>query len=119
MSADRDLQVCKVFEPLLPDDTAKYACAFHIQQAIEKLLMSIILLHGEQPEFTHNIFKLAKKCETFGIELPKDFDMLADSLTLWGTTSRYDSYIAFSQSKYELAKEAYEKYNSIYEQKQQ
>ena len=110
--ASRDMTLCEKVEPDFPDEYAVSAAAYHIQQAIEKLIKALILIHGEYPAFTHNIVKLIAHCEKLGIEIPKELDEVADALSLWKTNTRYDPEYPVSNKKYQKAKIAY---SSVYE----
>ena len=106
--AARDYQLCCKVEGDFPDAYAVAGAAYHIQQAIEKLLKAMILLNGEQPAFTHNISKLVAHCEKLGVALPEPLDDIAEALTLWKVEIRYDPSFPISPKKYEKAKTVYE-----------
>ena len=107
VTAGRDYELCIQLEPSFPKDYAVSAASFHIQQAIEKILKAGIMLMGETPEHTNSIRKLSDCCTRLGIKIPEGMDDIADSLTIWETANRYDSYITFSQNKYETSKKIY------------
>ncbi len=107
--AEYDYKTCLLVEKEFPDEYAVTAAAYHMQQAIEKTLKGLILIHGETPEFTHNIAKLRVCLERLGIELPEELEDISDTLTSWGATLRYDPFIDFSYRKYTKAKNIYER----------
>lgn len=102
--AECDFKVCTDLEKQFPQDHAVRAAAFHLQQAAEKLLKSVISYNGGVPADTSDIGYLAKQCEQFDVFFD---EFIADTLTLWETQSRYDTYISFSQEKYDKAKQLY------------
>ena len=106
--AERDRKVCSLAERDFPEEYAVSAAAFHMQQAIEKLLKGLILINGEEPAYTHNITKLIGHCQRLDIEIPEELNDISDTLTLWGTSSGYDPYMEFSQKKYETSKKMYD-----------
>ena len=105
--AEFDFKTCEVIEIHFPDEFAVRAAAYHIQQAVEKILMAVILYRGEKPAFTHDIGRLADHCSKLGVSLGDELENVADTLTLWESKSRYDPYITFTQKKYDMAKRAY------------
>ncbi|MCR5042391.1 MAG: HEPN domain-containing protein [Clostridia bacterium] len=102
--SERDYELCSKLESSFPDEFAVSGAAYHIQQAVEKALKALILLHGGAPAFTHNISKLSLHCDELGVKLPEELDDIAEALTLWETQTRYDPFCVISMKKYEKAK---------------
>lgn len=102
--AECDFKVCTDLEKQFPQDHAVRAAAFHLQQAVEKMLKSLIYYNGGVPADTNDIGYLAKQCVPFGIVFD---EFIADTLTLWEMQSRYEPHISFTQEKYDKAKQAY------------
>ena len=105
--AERDYKTCLLAEKEFPDEYAITAAAYHMQQAIEKVLKGLILIYGEMPEFTHNIAKLHVHLSKLGMELPEELEDISDTLTAWESNLRYDPFINFSEKKYTAAKNIY------------
>lgn len=105
--AERDYKTCILAEKEFPDEYAITAAAYHMQQAIEKILKGLILIYGETPEFTHNIAKLQVHLSKLGMELPEELEDISDTLTAWESNLRYDPFINFSEKKYNVAKNIY------------
>ena len=51
---------------------------FHCQQAVEKYLKAYLVLNGVEPEKTHDLGLLLKRCEAFGT----DFSQLSEACAL-------------------------------------
>ena len=107
ITANRDYETCLLMESRFPEEFAISTASFHIQQAVERILKADILLMGSNPEHTHSIRKLSEECTKLGLHMPKGLDDIADSLTIWESSNRYDSYITFSKDKYDTAKNVY------------
>ena len=117
MLAEHDRQVSMKMEENFPQSWAFAAAQYHIQQAVEKQLKALILLCGENPEFTHNIVKLASHCEKLGVTIPECLDDISDTLTLWESSSRYDPFISFTEKKYGKAVQAYDELSRMIDEK--
>lgn len=90
--AERDFAVVLRLWNDLGNEWGMQAVMLHLQQAIEKLLKSIIAHSGRQYPEISNIRELASLCPK-NIKLPEDLDTLADSLTLWEAEVPYNSDI--------------------------
>lgn len=112
-----DKKMCDKLEQYLPDEFAAEGCSYHIQQAIEKQLKAYILFNGYYFEKTHDISKLLKIIRDndidFETELSYKIEDMADTLTLWEASSRYDPFVSFSERKYSKAKEIYDSLSSV------
>jgi len=60
---------------------------FEAQQAAEKALKGLLIFHGVDPEFTHNIEKLLTALEKF-TTIPTDVQK-ANKLTVYAVQTRY------------------------------
>ena len=105
--AERDYRICRKVENDLSEAYAVSGVSFHVQQAVEKILKSLLMLHGGSPDRTRNIAKLEQTCVENGIELPEALDGIADTLTLWESMSGYDPFVSFSEKKYLAAKQVF------------
>ncbi|MDA8410342.1 MAG: HEPN domain-containing protein [Treponema sp.] len=61
---------------------------FHCQQAIEKLLKAYLVFHDSEPEKTHELPALLKKCMAFDPDFTKLSDACSD-LTDYAAKTRY------------------------------
>ena len=105
--AERDRKIAMLAENEFPDEYAVAGAAYHMQQAVEKLLKGLILIYGETPEFTHDISRLCSHAQKLGITLSEDIIDVADSLTLWESRTRYDPSAIIIRRKYITAKSVY------------
>jgi HEPN domain-containing protein len=72
-------------DPEIPDDVL----GFHMQQAVEKRLKAVLVLHGVEYERTHSVSYLTTLIERRGIELPACRERI-EELTPWAVAARYD-----------------------------
>ncbi len=89
-----------------------YSLAVYLlQQAVEKSLKAVIILHGKTPPRTHNIRTLIGTIEEFK-DFPEDLEEAAN-LTRYAFETRYpDEYISVEEKEYE---EAYDLALKVYE----
>ncbi len=89
-----------------------YSLAVYLlQQAVEKSLKAVIILHGKTPPRTHNIRTLIGTIEEFK-DFPEDLEDAAN-LTRYAFETRYpDEYISVEEKEYE---EAYDLALKVYE----
>ncbi len=76
-------------EVLLSHAVGDEVFGFHSQQAVEKLLKSILSLHGVDFPRTHNLRFLMDLLSDSGHRLPDEFSEL-DALTPYGALFRYE-----------------------------
>lgn len=87
--AREDLSAAQVL--VATEDQADHVIGFHLQQAIEKALKSILAVHAIEIPRTHDLGYLAEQISDLNIEIPKPVTT-SDWLTPWGVLFRYDSY---------------------------
>ncbi len=103
-----DRMICEKLRAYFPDEFAVRGAAYHIQQATEKLLKAYILFGGQTPGFTHDISALCEHAQKLDLHIPDDLMLIADTLTLWESKSRYDPYVSFTEQKYKMAVDSYD-----------
>jgi len=75
---------------------------FQIQQSAEKALKGLLIYHGIEPEFTHNIGRLIDELEKL-IEVP-EYIKNAAKLTDYATFTRYPGeYDEITKDEYEAS----------------
>ncbi len=66
-----------------------WTIGFHAQQAVEKALKAVLIKHGIQYPFTHDIETLTDMMVKHGLRMPPEFSELS-CLTLFGALFRYE-----------------------------
>lgn len=101
MSAAQNLQVQLLLVKSAEDEaTLAFAVPdsifeFHTQQAVEKLLKSLIAAHNVVHPFTHDLQALINQLIGLGEELPV-FPIPLGFFTPFGVSSRYDAGVSLS-----------------------
>jgi HEPN domain-containing protein len=85
--AREDLSAAQVL--VATEDQADHVIGFHLQQAIEKALKSILAVHAIEIPRTHDLAYLVELLSDQEIPDPV---ASSDWLTPWGVLFRYDSY---------------------------
>jgi HEPN domain-containing protein len=71
---------------------------FHCQQAMEKLLKAYLVFHDREPEKTHELPALLKKCMAFDPDFVKLSDACSD-LTDYAAKTRYPHCIYLDETR--------------------
>lgn len=72
------------------EDQADHVIGFHLQQAVEKALKSVLADRAVEIPRTHDLGYLVELMESFDVEMPEAITS-SDWLTPWGVLFRYDS----------------------------
>lgn len=86
--AREDLSAAQVL--VATEDQADHVIGFHLQQAVEKALKSVLADRAIEIPRTHDLGYLVELLESFDIEIPEAITS-SDWLTPWGVLFRYDS----------------------------
>lgn len=86
--AKTDLAMARLAQANPSDEIDNEAILFHLQQAVEKFLKSLLSFNGVATEKTHDIEAIAKKVKTSQIELPFYIEELYD-LSEYAVEGRY------------------------------
>jgi HEPN domain-containing protein len=76
--AKTDLAMARLAQANPSDEIDNEAILFHLQQAVEKFLKSLLSFNGVATEKTHDIEAIAKKGQASQIELPFYIEELYD-----------------------------------------
>jgi HEPN domain-containing protein len=85
--ADRDWEILQVLKDA--DRVHLSGVAFHAQQLVEKALKAALAVHDLPFDRTHDLIRLARTLEEFGLILPVSFDELG-KLNPYAVVFRYD-----------------------------
>jgi HEPN domain-containing protein len=86
--AREDLSAAQVL--IATEDQADHVIGFHLQQAVEKALKSVLADRAVEIPRTHDLGYLVELLEGFDAEIPEAITS-SDWLTPWGVLFRYDS----------------------------
>jgi HEPN domain-containing protein len=86
--AREDLSAAQVL--VATEDQADHVIGFHLQQAVEKALKSVLAERAIEIPRTHDLGYLVELLGGFDIEIPEAITS-SDWLTPWGDLFRYDS----------------------------
>ena len=86
--AREDLSAAQVL--VATEDQADHVIGFHLQQAVEKALKSVLAERAIEIPRTHDLGYLVELLGNFEVEIPEAVTS-SDWLTPWGVLFRYDS----------------------------
>lgn len=85
--AREDLSAAQVL--VATEDQADHVIGFHLQQAVEKALKSVLADREVEIPRTHDLGYLAELVSGLDLEIPESV-LVSDWLTPWGVLFRYD-----------------------------
>ena len=106
--AQINMQGCLLLEKDFPQQYAVLLAVYHLRQAVEMELKTLLLLRGREPTATHDIAELAAACRQEKFPIPESVIDMADTLTQWESV-RYDPFLDLTGDEYAKAKAAYTK----------
>jgi HEPN domain-containing protein len=93
--AKADARIARLTLDSLQDELSINIAAYHTQQAIEKLLKSVLNLSGVTYPATHNLSLLMDLATQKQIAYPDWLDEVSFMLNAWSTQTRYNaSFVA-------------------------
>ena len=85
--ANSDLKVAKQYLDSKEDELFRDQCAYHLQQAVEKIIKHMLEMRGEPYSKTHNIVLLQDQLNNN--EVNKILGPFGSVFTSWEVTTRY------------------------------
>lgn len=89
--AANDLKVAKLVLNSANDELMQNSAAYHVEQAVEKLMKGLIVKAGGVAGVSHNITELSKDLDELGVSYPEWINDKDDDITSWATTIRYNA----------------------------
>lgn len=89
--AETDLKVAKLVLNSANDELMQNSAAYHVEQAVEKLLKAKLDSIGIQAGITHNIQTLCDEMDKAKIDYPDWIKDKAYDISSWATTIRYNA----------------------------
>jgi HEPN domain-containing protein len=94
--AREDLSAAQVL--VATENQADHVIGFHLQQAVEKALKSLLAKHAIEIPRTHDLGYLIEVLSSLDVEIPATISS-SDWLTPWGVLFRYDDDPAVSLNR--------------------
>lgn len=105
-AAENDYKIILRLWNDIGDEWGMQGAMYHFQQAIEKLLKTLIMISGNEFPHTHDINRLLKLYPDAD-ELPSELNELAGVLTSWEAETRYGSSLLTNIKTLEECKSIY------------
>ena len=89
--AETDLKVAKLVLNSANDELMQNTAAYHVQQAVEKIMKGLKVNNGEPAGISHSITELSKDLDDINVAYPDWIRNKDDSISSWATTIRYNA----------------------------
>ena len=112
-------QVQMNLDMVIEDEYFLDAAAYHLQQAVEKLLKFKLTISGKEFYKKHKIFEICKLMDSYGIAYPEWIYLNTETLTSYGEDTGYSECVIGDERKIRgLMNKAFDYYDEILKYKQ-
>ena len=89
--AKSDLKVATMVIDSATDELVQNIAAYHVEQAVEKIMKGLLVKNDGFAGISHNITELSKDLDELSVSYPEWIHDKDDQITSWATTIRYNA----------------------------
>ena len=89
--AENDLKIAILVLNSSNDELMQNTAAYHVEQAVEKIMKGLIVKAGGNASISHSIVELSKDLDDLKVSYPEWIHDKDDDITSWATTIRYNA----------------------------
>lgn len=89
--AKSDLKVARMVLDSATDELVQNIAAYHVEQAVEKIMKGLLVKNNGLAGISHNITELSKDLDELDVSYPEWIHDKDDLITSWATTIRYNA----------------------------